>query len=192
MAQPTMSEWALKYGTANSADLHSGYTPLDLLFPSLGASTQSFVDVPLLESIQRERLKQFTSSELARLDCLPTRELRPGNLANGILPIYQRQNWEVTPPQPDFTRDSLYPLEDGNGLWIATNDAVWAIMQPSLQMASRMVMSLHLLPWVSFWILLPVRCTDIFSSMPCSSDQDMKFPNTGSLKKINSTTMETR
>jgi hypothetical protein len=129
----------------NPTTPRSGYTPIALSFPTFAPPSQS---VLTHEKFQRERLKGFTSAELAQLDCLPTRELLPGDLQNAIIPLFQRDYWETAPPKPDFTRNNLYPLKNGNGLWTAANDAVWHLMQPSLQIASRMLMSAHMLPWV--------------------------------------------
>lgn len=156
MAQPPQSEWALKYGTINPGDTNSGYSPVALTFPTVGATTQSFQDITSIKAFQKQELYGFTTSELARLDCLPTRDLKPGNLQNAILPLFHRDRWEVDPPQPDFTRKYLYPVKNATGDWTATNDEVWRIMQSPLVLASRMLMSVHVLPWVCYEACLQV------------------------------------
>lgn len=155
MARQQKSEWALKYGVVNPTDLNSGYTPLSLTFPTVGAipPAQLASNRTVIEDFQKDNLYSFTTSELARLDCLPTRELKAGNIQTGIHPIFHRQRWEVTPPFPDFMRPNLYPVKNGTGDWIANNNEVWAIIQPALVLASRMLMSVHILPWVCWYEL---------------------------------------
>ena len=117
------------------------------MFPSLGF--QPLPGDPIaLETHQKKIFMGFTSQELFILDCLPTRELQPGNLALDIIPLFDRTRWQTGPIKPDLTRDNLYPLSDGRGLWLGDNDVVWDMMEPILRLASQMIMATHLLPWV--------------------------------------------
>jgi hypothetical protein len=156
MAQgPPLTEFARKYGSKSSSN-RSGLTPDGLSIPFIGASPFSTWDA---RDYQRKNLYGFTSEELQRLDCLPTRELKPGNLQNHILPLMQRGTWE-TGPLPDYKRDYLYPLPAGvNGFWEAKNDSVWNVLQPCLVLACRMLLSMHMLPWVSHILLRCIICT---------------------------------
>lgn len=84
----------------------SGLTPDEPAFPYLGPSPYAGRNV---KNYQRNKLLGFTTEELARLDCLPTRELRPGNLQNDILPLLRRDRWERQ-VHPDYYRADLYPI----------------------------------------------------------------------------------
>jgi hypothetical protein len=128
----------------------SGFTPIDTAFPfSTPPSKNEQLETHRIEKFQRHELYGFTTNELAQLDCLPLRDLRQGNLSpNAILPILQRGNWETTPQYPDWDRIHLYPLHNGNGMWVASNDDVWKVLEPICSLATRMLLSAHLLPWV--------------------------------------------
>lgn len=140
------TEFGRKYGRFYKGQPVSYYTPDDSTFPYLG-------NVPLDRSgAQRITFYGFTTEELQQLDCLPTRELQAGNLQNGILPIMYRENW-ATGRLPDWDRFNLYPLKNGNGHWQASHAYVWNLIQPCLRLASRMLLSVHLLPWVSVYFI---------------------------------------
>jgi hypothetical protein len=145
---PGPESWAVKYGaTANGKfGSKSGFSPLEYVLPALGRTFEPTITA--IEKWQREIFYGFTSRELDQLDCLPTRELKSGNLRNAILPILQRENWEKAPAQPDLTRDHLYPLQNGRGMWSADNDVVWTVMEPIVRLASRILTSVHVTPWV--------------------------------------------
>jgi hypothetical protein len=146
---PGLKSWAVKYGALANGRFgsnKSGFTPIDYVFPTLGSTPDP--NVMAIENFQRENLFAFTSRELGQLDYLPTRELMPGNLQNDIMPLLQRENWETAPAHPDFTRDHLYPLQNGKGMWSADNDEVWSVVEPIVKLASRMLMSVHVMPWV--------------------------------------------
>jgi hypothetical protein len=140
--------WSVKYGaTANGKfGSKSGFSPMDYVLPALGQNSEPTITA--IEKWQREILYGFTSRELDQLDCLPTRELKAVSLRNSILPILRRENWEKAPAQPDLTRDHLYPLQNGRGMWSADNDVVWNVMEPIVRLASRMLTSIHVTPWV--------------------------------------------
>jgi hypothetical protein len=160
--------WTTKYGAMANGRFgidKSGFSPTEYTLPILGQSTDP--DIDKIEAFQRNQLYGFTSRELGQLDCLPTRELTPGNLQNGIIPMLQRENWERTPAQPDFTRGYLYPLKNGNGMWSADNDAVWDVMEPIIILASRMLLSVHVMPWVRPLESYVVPTNHVLSSMPC-------------------------
>lgn len=143
-----LTAWARKYGRFSPTSHKSGFTPTAYKFATLGPTYQE--PSKKYEEYQKKKLNGFTTRELGQLDCLPTRELTPGNLQNYILPMLQRENWETKPLQPDFLRSALYPLKDGNGMWSAHNDVVWNILQPILILASRILSSVYLLPWVRY------------------------------------------
>jgi len=133
----------------------SGFTPIDIAFRSTTPlSKNEQLETHRMERFQRHELYGFTTNELARLDCLPLRDLRQGNFPpSAILPILQRGNWETTPQYPDWDRIHLYPLHNGNGMWVASNDEVWRVMEPICSLATRMLLSVHLLPWVGVYSL---------------------------------------
>lgn len=145
---PPLTEFARKYGVSKFSTFQSGLTPNDPSFPSLLQPS------PLPnEAYQRRGLYGFTTEELARKDCLPIRELKPGNLQNGIIDVLKRENWEKSARKPRFTyhsRTSLYKMKNGKGYWTMVNDEAWNVMVPCLKLASRMIMSAHTIPWVCY------------------------------------------
>jgi hypothetical protein len=164
--------WAVKYGAMANGRFgnKSGFSPTGYIYPTLEQGLHP--NIQQIEGFQRDQFYGFTSRELGQLDCLPTRELIPANLQNDIIPMLRRENWERTPAQPDFTRDYLYPLKNGRGVWSADNDEVWNVMEPIVKLASRMLMSIHVMPWVCFlpsWHI----CTDQHASlMLCSTENE--------------------
>ncbi|KAL2071981.1 hypothetical protein VTL71DRAFT_11324 [Oculimacula yallundae] len=140
-----LTDWARKYGRYSFTDHKSGLTPIEYVFARSGG--QSNPDEGMYEEYQRSLLRGFTTRELGQLDCLPTRELITSNLPAFILPMLRIEHWETTPAQPDFLRDNLYPLANGQGMWVASNPVVWSILQPILALATKMLTSLYVLPW---------------------------------------------
>ena len=125
----------------------SGFSPTE--YPALSfPKTSEDERIAAIERFQRKKLHGFTARELGQLDCLPTRELSPGNLENDIIPLLRRDRWETVPAQPDFTRDHMYPLANGKEMWSGDNDEVWNVLEPICRLASRMLLSLHMTPWV--------------------------------------------
>jgi hypothetical protein len=108
-----------------------------------------------LENYQRGCLCGFTSTELLALDAIAERPLQPSTLTNGILPIFRRDRWVTQANNPaDFTpvptMNNWVPLPNGiAGDWTASNNLVWNAIQPSLQIASRILMGSSVLPFVS-------------------------------------------
>jgi len=144
-----LDSWAVKYGIASKGQFgldKSGFAPIEYDLPSF--RTTKDPEIAAIEKFQRGNMGGFTSAELGQLDCLPTRELTSGNLQNDIIPMLRRDRWERVPAQPDLTRDHMYPLSNGNGIWSADNPEVWKILEPILRLASRMLMSIHVMPWV--------------------------------------------
>lgn len=125
----------------------SGFTPVDYLFPSNSTEANS-VKILRIEEYQRSKLFGFTTRELTQLDAISSRKLRPATLRNGIIPLLRKERWEKV--QPDaFTRRDLCEMKDGKGKWSLHNPVVERVMMPSLRLASRVLMSAHVLPWVS-------------------------------------------
>jgi len=146
--QNGLTPWAKRYGAMPNSH-KSGLTPIDYLFPrQISAAKQQ--ELRESERFQQSRLYGFTTRELGQLDALCTRDLVPGNLQNGIVPFLQRDSWEKVPAQPDFQRSRLYPVKNGTGMWIADNDEVWKVLEPCVRVASRLLLSTYLLPWVSY------------------------------------------
>jgi hypothetical protein len=146
MARPLPTQFAQKYGPKDESH-ESWYTPLEYLFPRRISDAEREA-ITTREDFQRRELYGFTTRELAQLDVISDRTLKPGNLKNGIHPLVARDRWEDKPPQPSFTRDYLYPLKNGNGYWSSENPAVWRVLEPCLRLASRFLLSMHALPWV--------------------------------------------
>jgi hypothetical protein len=137
----------------------SALTPVDTLFPVYPGtlSDQQKAERALderIEKIQRDELFWgFTSREFVDLDVFTFRKLKGRNLTNGIVPLLRMENWEKV-VSPDWERDYLYPLDKNNpgmGNWIASNDIVYEQLRPCLQIASRILASMYLLPWVRYF-----------------------------------------
>lgn len=102
------------------------------------------------QKLQQKRFRGFTSRELVDLDAITPRDLPKCTLTNGILPILRKDRWEKLPLTSSFVRTKLYDMPDGKGKWEMGNPVVEALMTPILKLASRMLASEHVLPWVSF------------------------------------------
>jgi hypothetical protein len=144
--QENLTPWAKRYGALPGTN-KSGLTPIDYLFPAPTSATQS-QEVFQSEQFQQFKLMGFTTRELGQLDALCTRDLVPGNLSNGILSFLQRDAWERRPARPEFQRKYFYRVKGSSGTWIARNDEVWRVLEPCVRLATRILMSTYLLPWV--------------------------------------------
>jgi hypothetical protein len=136
---------ARKYGQIPGSH-KSGYTPLDYLFPAM-ITSEDAQRIKTVEEFQRMKFLGFTTRELNQLDAISSRVLKPLSLESGIIPLLWKDRWEKTPPTA-FTRKELYPLSNGKGLWIMDNPEVERVMGPVLRLASRILMSTHILAWV--------------------------------------------
>jgi hypothetical protein len=151
---PPLTQFANKYGPRDGRN-ESGYTPLEYSFPRYISDSERR-RIGRKEAFQRDKLFDFTTRELAQLDAISDRELKASNLQNDIHPLLARDRWEKKPPQPSFTRDHLYTLDngydgdDGYGLWSSDNAVVWKALEPCLKLASRFLLSMHTLPWVQY------------------------------------------
>lgn len=149
--------WASKYGDrAQRQGLGIGnksfLTPVDTVFPTnIELSDEQLEQLMLnnaAEIFQRDNFYGFTTRELVDLDAITSRYLNPLNLPNRVIAPLLR--WETVPPmQPNGTPRTFYPIGHGfSGVWEASNPIVWSALQPSLVLASQMITSLHMLPWV--------------------------------------------
>lgn len=125
----------------------SQFTPLDHHFPALPINKVEDAKRDAIRKFQRSRLSGYTTRELSDLDAISSRKFKPSTFGQVILPLLQRTNWEVAPPA-DFRRTELYEMDANRGLWAASNEEVWQAVLPSLQIATRILMSMHLTPWV--------------------------------------------
>ena len=145
---PSPTEWAKKYGNFLDGSHKSGLTPVNS-FPAAGISAQEAEEIRRIEKIQHEELLDFTTRELEQMDTLCIRELKEANLPKNIIPMLRRENWENLPPQPMYSTPYQYKVPNGIGVWSAfSNDNVWEIMEPIVTLASKILLSTHLLPWV--------------------------------------------
>lgn len=146
--QNKLTPWAIRYGAMPNSH-KSGFTLIDYssFLGAISSTKQHENDES--EIFQRDRLFGMTTRELDQLDALFTRDLMSGVLSNiPIVPFLQRRHWEKS-PSSDFSRSDLYPVEGGSGgFWIADNDDIWTILDPCVRIASRILMSGNLLPWV--------------------------------------------
>jgi hypothetical protein len=163
--EPT--ELAIKYGAYGREDhpqfpqlyLRSGLTPLNTLFPANpnNLSEQDKTGRALNEKImeiQKEKLCGFTSRELVDLDVYTTRELKAGDLDNPMIPMLSLDNWEKKAFR-QLKRQSLPSLGSaGNGPWKASNALIYAQLEIPLRLASRILTSIHLVPWVRLYLFV--------------------------------------
>lgn len=134
----------------------SALTPIDTLFPVDPASlSQEEKEERVLNSriqgIQKRLFHGFTTRELVDVDAFTVRKLKAGNLTSPIIPLLQIHNWEGVIPLRHHDRVYLYPLvenEPSRGNWIAGNFLVLPQLTPCLKIASRLLTSMPLLPWV--------------------------------------------
>jgi hypothetical protein len=91
----------------------SGFTPLQDTFPTIpGEQNQAQVQLRAnIEKFQRDCLYGFTSRELADLDVITNRRLKPSTLPTLLHPLFRRERWETEPPDPSVR--SLYHLPKG-------------------------------------------------------------------------------
>jgi len=155
MVNSNQTPWAAKYGAREGGK--SKLTPVDSIFP-INKSGLFIAEYQKLnkqnrrmEKFQQDNLYWFTTRELIDLDAISTRTLKSLDLLhNPIHPVFAKSRWERTPDHR-FGRqpDSLYPIGKGYpGYWVADNDIVYNAIEPSLRLASRMLLSSHMLPWV--------------------------------------------
>jgi len=159
-ARTRPSKLADKYGVYGGPppqlDLRSALTPIDTLLPldpyKLSHKEQDTRELKQkIEKIQREEMFEgFTSRELVDLDVWTTRELKAGDLSNPIMDLLHRDRWEKG-PDVKTERENLPSLRRNNvgkGDWTAANADIYAELEPVLMIASRILMSIHLVPWV--------------------------------------------
>lgn len=146
MESPELTQFAQKYGPRDG-QRESGLSPLEYSFPRQVSEDEKESNI-LREEFQRNKLYEFTTRELVQLDVISDQKLKGPNLQNGIIPMLGRDRWESQPPQPSFTRNYLYSLWNGRGLWSSENPEVWRVLEPCLRLASRILLSLNTLPWV--------------------------------------------
>jgi len=163
---------SLKYGDYGAPppeyDFRSGLTPIDTLFPADPKNLsreEKLVQAQNKEiaEFQQEKFSGFTTRELVDLDVWTTRKLKAGDLQNPIISLLERQNWE-TGPYPEVHRSQLPSLRNSTGEvgdWTAANDKIWEALKPAVQIASRVLDSIHLVPWVRGSLLLRLRSCSI-------------------------------
>ncbi|KAN0095999.1 hypothetical protein V8E51_014804 [Hyaloscypha variabilis] len=109
--------------------------------------------------LRKEMFEGFTSRELVDLDVWTTRELKAGDLSNPIMDLLHRDRWEKG-PDVKTERENLPSLRRNNvgkGDWTAANADIYAELEPVLMIASRILMSIHLVPWFDALLLGDIR-----------------------------------
>ncbi|KAF5868760.1 uncharacterized protein Bfra_012091 [Botrytis fragariae] len=128
-----------KYGPypGQPNDRHSGLTPI---VPHITRGGVGKVDASTLrrEQQQRNAFYNFTAKQLLDLDAniTSTRPLKGSDLNIPLLPCFKRDRWK--------TNGKPYALGQlGPGKWFATNDVVWELLQPTLQLASMLLINIQ-------------------------------------------------
>ncbi|KAA8564217.1 hypothetical protein EYC84_011163 [Monilinia fructicola] len=131
-----------KYGPlpGKSTDRHSGLTPIMPYISEIGVRLSSG-SILRREERQRYLFHGFTAKQLLDLDANITtsRPLKPGDLNFPIHPCFKRAHWVKRGPRHD--PHNLGTL--GPGRWVGTNDHVWKILQPTLQLASLLLENIN-------------------------------------------------
>jgi len=150
-------------------------TPVDTVFPTgIELSAQELernAQNRAAENFQKQELYGFTTRELVDLDAISARYLKPQDLSNGIIPPLLR--WVQRPYKlMDGSPGYFYPIGFGYpGVWAASNPIVWSAMYPALVLASQMLTSIHMLPWVSSQTRFRLRYRSLHVSlMLCSTE----------------------
>ncbi|TAQ89685.1 hypothetical protein B7494_g1969 [Chlorociboria aeruginascens] len=139
-----MATYGAKYGRGGPlrAAGHSGFTPIPADFPG-----QNFPFRREIEGYQKSKFLGFTTSELADLDIISERSLKPSDLNNPILPMFRKQKWQASnnPHYPgQFARLSH---QSRFGKITGHNLQVWAALKPVLRLATLILNSAHMLPF---------------------------------------------
>ncbi|TGO62429.1 hypothetical protein BELL_1118g00020 [Botrytis elliptica] len=128
-----------KYGPypGRPNDRHSGLTPI---VPHITRDGVGTVNASTLrrEQQQRNAFYNFTAKQLLDLDAniTSTRSLKASDLNIPLLPCFVRDRWK-TNGEPH----ALGQL--GPGKWFAKNDVVWELLQPTLQLASMLLINIQ-------------------------------------------------
>ncbi|TGO33692.1 hypothetical protein BHYA_0231g00040 [Botrytis hyacinthi] len=128
-----------KYGPypGQPNDRHSGLTPI---VPHITTGGVGKVDASTLrrEQQQKNAFYNFTAKQLLDLDAniTSTRSLKESDLNIPLLPCFKRDRWK--------TNGKPYALGQlGPGKWFAQNDVVWGLLQPTLQLASMLLINIQ-------------------------------------------------
>ncbi|KAF7890210.1 hypothetical protein EAF00_008525 [Botryotinia globosa] len=128
-----------KYGPypGQPNDRHSGLTPI---VPHITTGGVGKLDAGTLrrEQQQKNAFYNFTAKQLLDLDAniTSTRSLKESDLNIPLLPCFKRDRWKAN-GQP-------YALGQlGPGKWFAQNDVVWELLQPTLQLASMLLINIQ-------------------------------------------------
>ena len=110
---PKYRKFDFEIGNGTAIISKSGFTPLQNEFPTIpGAQDHAQAQLRAdLEKFQRDSLYGFTSRELADLDVITNRRLKPSTLPIMLHPLFRRERWETEPPDPSVR--SLYHLPKG-------------------------------------------------------------------------------
>jgi hypothetical protein len=140
-----LSTWTKKFGTHETWQNKSGFTPIRPQLPSIAADskTQDSRAIPneVIEQYQRDQLYDFTTQELVDLDVVSSRKLKASNLGGEIIPFLRQNRWyDGNRVAGETVR--TYPFrEDPKQRWLGINPNVWKILKPSLLIATRMFTS---------------------------------------------------
>ncbi|KAG4440489.1 hypothetical protein IFR05_004024 [Cadophora sp. M221] len=128
----------------------SGLTPLPT--PEVGATAAESQNILARklehEKSQRARLRGFTAAELLDMEVLAyfDKDPMPDEPTIVIHPAFQLSNWVTQNSLPKH-RGAVPLLGEYDGLWVAENPAVWAMIEPSLKLASLILTNPHTNAW---------------------------------------------
>ncbi|KAK0104244.1 hypothetical protein ONS96_005336 [Cadophora gregata f. sp. sojae] len=142
-----LSEWARKYGASteirsNPPERRSGLTPISRIW--LSQFPMSEEDERLAEEnelFQRRHLFEFTTQELKDLDVISERKFGPSTIQAHVAPFWSRENWYDGKVSANGALLRTYPLPAPyfNSRWVGTDEVVWALLQPIITLASKIL-----------------------------------------------------
>ncbi|CZT45350.1 uncharacterized protein RSE6_05653 [Rhynchosporium secalis] len=168
-----MAPWPPKYSppekqAPNLPTNRSCLTPVRPTFPGSlpkvpGLSQGTLLENAAVQKYQRDMLKKFTTQDLVNLDVITDAKLKRSTLSTRpVHKLFTRGRWEVS-PSLDHARPKLYPLPNRPGLsgyWVYDNLYVKSAIMPALHIATKVMESVHMLPWFASLMNYPAM-TDI-------------------------------
>lgn len=160
-----MTQNAWKWGVApeeyqdSRSLLKSAFTPLDPVHPAINLLPGALQRRKLIEDWQRHYLYGFTTRELQELDAITNRPFNTSPFTHDIFPIMDRARWRLKPDRRIAvgpTAEGVLTNQDlGQGFWDASNDIIWDLLRPVLQLTTLLIHQTIEHPWFDAYISGP-------------------------------------
>jgi len=155
------SEYAKHYDVRQDAEGNlafgagkSGLTPLRPSNPAVSLSPARMDLQERLIDFQKKLNFGFTTRQLFDLDAITSREVKSLSINTPIHPMFAKNRW-LKENRPDSISKDLYRLpehlivDEQATVWTAHDPRVWAVLEPSLRLASLVIENLPNHPWVN-------------------------------------------